>query len=70
MNIFLTIPIFIGMVIFAALTTFVIIVNNTFVCLPDWLENYISPLTKIVISIWIIIAILVGVNQLMSFPTL
>jgi len=70
MDIFLTILVFIGMVIFAAFTTFVIIVNNTFVCLPDWLESYISPLTKIVIGIWIIIALLIGVNQLVSFPPL
>jgi hypothetical protein len=69
MDIFLNILIFIGMVTFAALTTFVIIVNTMFTCTPDWIDDYITPLTGIVIGIWIIIAILVGVSQLMSFPT-
>jgi SNF family Na+-dependent transporter len=70
MDIFLTILVFIGMVIFAALTTFVSIVNTMFICTPDWIDDYITPLTEIVIGIWIIIAILVGVSQLMSFPPL
>jgi hypothetical protein len=73
MDIFLTILIFIGMVLFAAMTTFVIIVHTMFICTPDWIDDYITPVTGIVIGIWILILILtlagINVGELVSFPT-
>jgi len=73
MDIFLTILSCILLIIFAAMTTFVIIVNTMFTCTPDWIDDYITPLTGIVIGIWILILILIlaGVNisESMSFPT-
>jgi len=74
MDIFLTILSCILLIIFAAMTTFVIIVHTMFICTPDWIDDYITPVTGIVIGIWIIILILIlagiNVSELMSFPPL
>lgn len=64
MDIFLITLTFIGMTIFAALTTFIILIHTTFVCTPEWLDKYIPSLTKIIIGIWIIILILIGIDKL------
>ena len=73
MNIFLTILSCILLIIFAAMTTFVIIVNTMFICTPDWIDDYITPLTGIVIGIWTLILILtlagINISESMSFPT-
>jgi len=55
------------------MTTFVIIVNTMFICTPDWIDDYITPLTGIVIGIWTLILILtlagINISESMSFPT-
>jgi len=64
MDILLITLVFNGMIIFAALTVFVIAVHTTFVCTPDWLDKHIPALTRIVIGIWIIILVLAGLDKL------